>query len=120
MLEISTKHCGTQPKQGPNMEPIPKIESVTTISASELLVRFDNTQQKIYDITPLLSLQRFEPLRNPAFFRGVCVDPGGYGISWNDDIDLSEFELWTRGKEVPELRLHNDRRVPAANTGKAG
>ena len=22
------------------------------------------------------------------------VDAGGYGISWNDDIDISEYELW--------------------------
>jgi hypothetical protein len=25
---------------------------------------------------------------------------GGYGISWNDEIDLSEYELWTNGAEV--------------------
>jgi hypothetical protein len=28
----------------------------------------------------------------------VRVDPGGYGISWNDHIDLSEYELWTNGE----------------------
>ena len=33
----------------------------------------------------------------PPFFRAVRVDPGGYGISWSDDIDLSEYELWVRG-----------------------
>ena len=30
----------------------------------------------------------------------VKVDSGGYGISWNDDADLSEYELWTNGVEV--------------------
>jgi len=30
----------------------------------------------------------------------VKVDAGGYGISWNDDIDLSEYELWTNGKPI--------------------
>ncbi len=28
----------------------------------------------------------------------VRVDTGGYGISWNDAIDLSEYELWTHGR----------------------
>jgi len=31
--------------------------------------------------------------------RAVHVDAGGYGISWNDDIDLSEYEP-TRGCPV--------------------
>ena len=33
-------------------------------------------------------------------FNAVSVDPGGYGISWNDDIDLSCDELWEHGKVV--------------------
>ncbi|MDO4617167.1 MAG: DUF2442 domain-containing protein [Lachnospiraceae bacterium] len=27
----------------------------------------------------------------------VSVDVGGYGIIWNDDLDLSCDELWERG-----------------------
>lgn len=30
----------------------------------------------------------------------VVVDPGGYGISWNDELDMSEYELWTKGIEI--------------------
>jgi hypothetical protein len=41
-------------------------------------------------------------LASPAFFNAVRVDPGGYGISWSDDIDLSEYELWTNGKTAPK------------------
>jgi hypothetical protein len=39
----------------------------------------------------------FDALKNESLFRLVHVDPGGYGVSWNADIDLSEYELWTRG-----------------------
>ena len=40
----------------------------------------------------------FSPLRDvPGLFQQVCVDPGGYGISWNDDIDLDASELWENG-----------------------
>jgi hypothetical protein len=31
--------------------------------------------------------------------RAVRVDAGGYGVSWNDDLDLSEDELWVNGVE---------------------
>jgi hypothetical protein len=32
-----------------------------------------------------------------VLFRCVKTDHGGYGISWNDEIDLSELELWLHG-----------------------
>jgi hypothetical protein len=62
------------------------------------MVHFANGVDKIYDCRPILSRPQFHLLNTPAFFRSVRVDPGGYGISWNDDIDLSEYELWTNGK----------------------
>jgi hypothetical protein len=39
-------------------------------------------------------------LSEPGFFKAVRVDPGGYGISWSDDIDISEYELWTNGESI--------------------
>jgi hypothetical protein len=78
----------------------PKILSVQALENKNLLVRFVNRVEKIYDCTPLLSRDMFEVLKNDAFFKAVKVDSGGYGISWNDDADLSEYELWTNGVEV--------------------
>ena len=34
----------------------------------------------------------------------VQVDVGGYGISWNDFIDLSEYELYINSKEVATIQ----------------
>ena len=28
------------------------------------------------------------------------MDIGGYGVSWNEDIDISEYELWDSGKII--------------------
>lgn len=39
----------------------------------------------------------FDALKNESLLCLVHVDLGGYGVSWNADIDLSEYELWTRG-----------------------
>jgi len=78
----------------------PKIESVQALDNKKLLVKFVNAVEKIYDCTPLLNREMFEVLKNDAFFKSVKVDSGGYGISWNDDVDLSEYELWTNGVEV--------------------
>jgi hypothetical protein len=40
----------------------------------------------------------FEPLKNRAFFNSVKIEQGGYAVSWNEDIDISEYELWSNGK----------------------
>jgi len=78
----------------------PKIQSVTPLTDKRLSVKFANGVEKMYDCRELLHLEMFEPLKNEAFFRSAKVDPGGYGVSWNDDIDLSEYELWVNGKEL--------------------
>lgn len=78
----------------------PKIKSVLPLQEWKLLVTFANDVQKIYDCTPLFQQERFWQLRNEAFFKSLKVDVGGYGVSWNDDIDLSEYELWHNGIEV--------------------
>ena len=44
-----------------------------------------------------IAMIEFAALKDPVLFRNVQVDPFGYGIFWNDDIDLSESELWLNG-----------------------
>ena len=79
---------------------IPQIESVQPQEDRKLLLKFKNGVEKIYDCEQILHLDAFQLLHNEAFFKAVEVDPGGYGISWNEDIDLSEYELWTNGFEL--------------------
>ena len=78
----------------------PKILSVVAVDDHTLMIEFDNTQKKKYDVTPLLKRTMFAPLKNPALFRAVKVEPGGYAVMWNDSIDISEYELWRHGKDM--------------------
>ena len=79
----------------------PKVKSASAIDKHNLLVEFDNNEKKTYDIFPLLRKEMFSPLRNPALFKAVKVEQGGYAVSWNDEIDISEYELWMHGQPVP-------------------
>lgn len=78
----------------------PKVHSAKAIDDHTLLVEFDNSVQKLYDFTSLLENEMFRPLINSAFFRNAQIEKGGYAVYWNDEIDISEFELWTRGKPI--------------------
>ena len=86
------------------MTTYPKILSVTPIEGYQLQVTFRNYETKVYDCGDLLNHSAFAVLRDPAMFRAVEVDAGGYGVRWNDELDLSEAELWLHGKiaQVPE------------------
>ncbi|NOZ72773.1 MAG: DUF2442 domain-containing protein [Chloroflexi bacterium] len=76
----------------------PTIKDVIVRSDHELVVVFSDNTTKVYDISPLLSNPIFEPLRRWAFFKNVRIEPGGYAISWNSEIDISEYELWKNGR----------------------
>lgn len=76
-----------------------KIKSVQTLEDYMLLITFENGVQKYYDIKPLCQKWKIfkDLIITPNLFKNVQVDTGGYGIYWNDDIDLSCNELWENG-----------------------
>lgn len=85
------------------METFPKVKAIKLLQDKKLLVTFQNEIKKIYDCSDLLSDKHFSLLSDDALFRLVKVDIGGYGISWNDEIDLSESELWLHGKVFEQV-----------------
>ena len=80
----------------------PPIKSVTPLTERRLLVTFVNGVRKVYDCQRVINLERFQLLKNEAFFKAVVVDSGGYGVSWDDETDLSEYELWNNGVQVEQ------------------
>jgi hypothetical protein len=80
---------------------IPTVRSATPEEGHFLIVLFSNGKKKRYDINHLAQREMFLPLQNPAFFKTVSVEPGGYAVSWNSEIDISEYELWQHGEEMP-------------------
>ncbi len=80
----------------------PKIVSAIAIDETTLLIEFSNHDRKQYSIKHLLDKPMFSLLRNPSFFRNFQIDNGGYGIIWNDEMDLSEYELWRNGTDVAD------------------
>ena len=79
-----------------------KIKSVAPLPDYKLSVQFSEGTTKIYDVKPLFEkIPVFKFLfENAEEFTGVAVDVGGYGIIWNDDLDLSCDELWENGVVV--------------------
>ena len=76
-----------------------KIRSAAPLPGHRLLVSFADGRSRRYDLTPLFDrVPALAPLRDvPGLFEQVRVDPGGYGVSWTDEIDLDGAELWENG-----------------------
>ena len=66
-----------------------------------LIVKFDDGIEKEYDMKIMMNkFEIFKELNNKSLFKNVKVDVGGYGISWNENIDLSSEEIWNNGIEI--------------------
>ena len=79
-----------------------KVKSAAPLSDFKLSIQFSEGVTKLYDVKPLFEkISAFRYLKdNPSEFDCVSVDVGGYGIVWNDDLDLSCDELWENGDVV--------------------
>ena len=78
-----------------------KVKDVSALADLKLSVQFTNGTTKIYDVSPFMQrFSAFRILEDKTLFRDVKADQGGYGIVWNDDLDLSCDELWENGAEV--------------------
>jgi hypothetical protein len=67
-----------------------KIISVEPLENYILRIVFKDGNTELFDIKPIIEKnEHFRPLvAVPGLFKQVKVDTGGYGISWNDSIDL--------------------------------
>jgi len=80
----------------------PKITTVTIQPEYRLLVQFENGDLKLYDCRPLLEQEPFQALSDPNLFKCAYADPHGYGVIWNELIDLAESEIWLNGKSAEQ------------------
>lgn len=72
-----------------------KVKAVYPYEDLNIIVVFENNDIKKYDTKQLFSqFDWYRELENPDIFNLVQVEAGGYGVSWNEDIDISEDELW--------------------------
>lgn len=76
-----------------------KIVSVKPMKNFILLVGFQNGIEKTYDMRTLYPIfPQFKVFETDVdLFNQVQVDTGGYGISWNDDLDLDAEDIWEDG-----------------------
>ena len=79
-----------------------KIKSVTPLPDYVLSVQFSEGITKHYDMKPLFDkYSMFIPLKEHLdLYYSAYVDVGGYGVVWNDEIDIACDELFFNGETI--------------------
>lgn len=78
------------------------IRSLSTTKDLHLIAQFDDGIIKSYDVGRLsLRNKVFKEFESkPNLFSKAKVDAGGYGVIWNEDLDLSANEIWANGETI--------------------
>lgn len=81
---------------------IHRIKSVKPLDNLNILVVFRNGVEIKYDITQLYEkFPQFKKLEEErSLYKAVCVDVGGYGLVWSDELDLDAEDVWQYGTKT--------------------
>ena len=84
-----------------------KVKNVKPLPDYSLLIDFETGECKQYNMKPLFKKwDVFKSLQNiNGLFEQVRVDTGGFGISWNDELDLSCNELYLNSAPVNSIHI---------------
>lgn len=77
-----------------------QITDMEILDGYKLRLNFTDGASKVYDMHILLDDPVFSPLKDEELFRKAYVDVGGFGVVWNDEIDLASEELYAHGVDV--------------------
>lgn len=87
------------------MKKYPKVIKVQAISPLKLEILFENGEQRLYNVSKLIDKYPFEQLADYNFLKQVKVDENGYGIYWNEDLDLAESELFENSIVISAIAI---------------
>ena len=78
-----------------------KITSLATLPNYVLLVGFSTGEYKTFDLKPIID--KYTPFKAltevSGLYERATIDIGGFGIIWNDDLDISADGLYEQGTE---------------------
>lgn len=75
-----------------------KIISLETLPNYVLLVGFDDETYKRFDLKPYFeNYPQFKSLTDDGLYEQAQIDVGGYGVIWNDYLDVSAESIYEHG-----------------------
>jgi hypothetical protein len=83
--------------------PIYKVRSVKIAAPYTLRVEFDDGTEQTIDFRPVLAGELYGPLREPAMFNAVKIDPEVHTLVWPNGADFDPATLHDWPQHVKAL-----------------
>lgn len=84
--------------------PIYRVTSVNHLGGYRLRVSFDDGLTRDLDLEPVLEGELYRPLRDPAVFAEVSVDPEVHTLVWPSGADFDPAILHDWPEREPAMR----------------
>jgi DNA-binding XRE family transcriptional regulator len=99
------------------------ITKIKTCNNLIIEATFADGEVVIFDVKTLFDkFPLFRDLEKKDLFEKVVIDGTGYGICWNDKLDLSSDGIYSKGKHVrkvdPEIRIIVGQNIAQAREDK--
>lgn len=75
----------------------PKPHSVIPADDCKLCIKFDNGEEKVFDIKPFLNYPVYEELKDDLLFKDAKVRYGT--VVWNEEIDVDPDRLYLESEK---------------------
>lgn len=91
------------------IHPIYRITAVECIPPYSLRLRFDDGLERVVDLSPVLEGELYGPLRDPAYFRRVTLNPEIHTVEWPNGADFDPAVLHDWPDHEAEFRAAAER-----------
>lgn len=83
-----------------------KIKEIVSLNDLKITVVFQGGIKKVYDVTEMFNMfPQMKELEDETLLNSAVLDAGGYGISWNDELDIDAEEIWDNGTEIGRTEI---------------
>lgn len=76
----------------------PDVISVRSLPDYELLISFEDGEQRRFSVKPFLGFPAYQALTEPSHFMAAHVFNGT--VAWPGDIDISPYTLYITGERL--------------------
>jgi hypothetical protein len=75
------------------LHPLYRVQSFEIVAPYTLKIRFDDDTTQTINFEPILAGELYKPLRNPALFNQVRLDPEAHTLVWPNGADFDPETL---------------------------
>ncbi len=77
------------------------VKSVKPLEGYKLLIRFENNEERLFDVSPYLDIGRLSELKDVSMFNSVKVSFDS--IEWANHLDLDPELLYQRSESADQI-----------------